>query len=60
MVGEIVQLVHLKVLNSEHRLNLIMISSIKLKLSSKAGDSCAYLGSWAPGSPDWEEVSFQA
>jgi len=22
----------------------------------KAGDSCAYLGSWAPGSPDWEEV----
>jgi len=22
----------------------------------RAGDSCAYLGSWAPGSPDWDQV----
>lgn len=25
----------------------------------RAGDSCAYLGCWAPGSPDWEEVAVE-
>ena len=28
-------------------------------LHCRAGDSCAYLGCWAPGSPDWEEVAME-